>query len=87
MRLATGSWDETAKVWDLTVETDVVFLIRPGLSRAGPYTTAERAAYEVDVKELMTLAQHRVTAHPSDKNCKYFLHADKCPPFPNLSFW
>jgi hypothetical protein len=33
------------------------------------------------------LARLRVTAHPSEEGCKKYLHMDKCPSFPTLSFW
>jgi WD40 repeat protein len=42
--------------------------------------------YAMDIRDLMALARERVTAHPSEEGCKKYLHVDKCPPFPELSF-
>ncbi len=42
--------------------------------------------YAMDIRDLMALARQRVTAHPSEEGCKKYLHVDKCPPVPDLSF-
>jgi hypothetical protein len=42
--------------------------------------------YAMDIHDLMALARQRVTAHPSEEGCKKYLHVDKCPPFPEISF-
>jgi WD40 repeat protein len=43
--------------------------------------------YALDIRDLMALARQRLTAHPSEEGCKKYLHVDKCPPVPELSFW
>ncbi|MGD0228098.1 MAG: hypothetical protein ABSF71_37825 [Terriglobia bacterium] len=93
-----GSWDNTAKVWD--AETGKELLTVGGHSRSvqsvawGPdgkrlasaSLDAAVQVYAMDVRDLMALARQRVTAHPSEERCKNYLNADKCPPFPELSW-
>jgi len=43
--------------------------------------------YAADIRSLMALAGERVTDHPSEEGCRKYLHMDKCPPVPSLSFW
>ena len=43
--------------------------------------------YAMDIRDLMNLARQRVTAHPSDGDCRKYLGVDKCPPFPDLPWW
>ena len=98
-RLATGSQDNTAKVWEsesgkelltLSGHSDLVNSAAwsPGgkrLATASGDGTVQ--IYAMDIHDLMALARQRVTAHPSEEGCKKYLHVDKCPPFPELSFW
>ena len=42
--------------------------------------------YAMDIRGLMALARERVTAHPSEEGCRKYLHVDKCPSVPELSF-
>jgi WD40 repeat protein len=43
--------------------------------------------YAMDIRDLMELARHRVSAHPSDEGCKKYLGVAKCPPVPTLPWW
>jgi hypothetical protein len=98
-RLATGSGDNTAKVWNAEAGKEVRTLSGPDapvesvawspdgkrLALASDDGTAR--IYAMDIRDLMALARERVTAHPSDEGCKKYLQVDKCPPVPQLSFW
>lgn len=41
----------------------------------------------MDSHNVMALARRRATAHPSEEGCAKYLHVDKCPPVPELSFY
>jgi len=41
----------------------------------------------VDIRDLMALAAQRVTAHPRNEGCKFYLNEDTCPAVPKLSSW
>jgi WD40 repeat protein len=95
-RLATGSDDNTAKVWD--AETGEEFLSLSGhhdwVVSVAWSPDGKRLAtgssdgtvrvYAIDIHELLALARQRVTTHPSEDGCKKYLRMDKCPPFPDL---
>jgi WD40 repeat protein len=97
-RLGTGSWDKTAKVWDAGSGKELPTLSghrSPVLSVAWSpdgkrLATASNdqtvQVYGMDIRDLMALARERVTAHPSEEGCKRYLHVDKCPSVPELSF-
>ena len=71
-RLATGSEDKTAKVWDGATGENLQILSRDWDAQ--------------DTRELMAIARRRVTDHPSTENCQKYLHS-ACPSFPKLSWW
>jgi len=97
-RLATGSDDKTAKVWDVESGKELLTLSghNASVERVAWSPDGKRLAtasadktvqvYAMDIRDLMALARQRVTAHPSAEGCKKYLHLDKCPPVPDLSF-
>ena len=97
-RLATGSYDGTAKVWDAETGKELLTLGQRGLVNSVAWSPdGKRLAtasddgtvqvYAMDIRLLMGLARQRFAAHPSEEGCKKYLHVDKCPPVPELSFW
>jgi WD40 repeat protein len=98
-RLATGDWNNTAKVWDAATGKELLTLSsHTGVVRSVAWSPDGRRlatasddgmvqVYAMDIHDLMALARHRVTAHPSEEGCKKYLRVDKCPPVPELSFW
>jgi len=97
-RLATGSWDNTTKVWPIGSDMELLTLTghREYVESVAWSPDGKRLAtashdgtvqvYAVDIRDLMELARQRLTAHPSEKGCKKYLHVDKCPPVPELFF-
>jgi len=98
-QLATGSLDGTTKVWDVATGKEQLTL---GGHSGAVYSVAwspdgKKLAtggadglvqiYAMDVHDLMELARQRVHAHPSEEGCKKYLHVDRCPPFPKLTWW
>ena len=98
-RLATGSWDTTAKVWDADTGKELLTLrghsshvesvawSQDGKRLATGSRDATVLVYAMDIHSLMALAPQRVTAPPSQEGCKKYLHVEKCPPFPELPWW
>jgi WD40 repeat protein len=96
---ATGSQDNTTKLWDaetgkelLTLggHHDIVTSVAwspDGKRLASGGSDAIVQIYAVDVRDLMALAGQRISAHPSEEGCKKYLHVDRCPPVPVLSWW
>jgi len=97
-RLATASGDKTTKLWDAATGKELLTLTghidsvksvawSPDTKRlASASEDGTIQVYAMDVHDLMALARQRVTAHPSEEGCKKYLHVDKCPPVPELSF-
>jgi WD40 repeat protein len=98
-RLATGSEDNTAKVWDtetgkevLTLSGHSSYVLSVAWSPDGKRLATGSGdstvqIYAMDIRDLMALARQRVTAHPSEEACKRYLNVDKCPAIPELSLW
>jgi WD40 repeat protein len=79
MRMATGSWDQIAKIWD--AETGKYVLTLSGhdgwvtsvawsldgkrFASASEYGTVR--VFAIGIRDLMTVAQRRLTDHPSEK--------------------
>ena len=95
-RLATGSKDHTAKVWDTATGQELIILtghVLP-LNSVAWSPDGKRLAtasmdgtiqiYAMDIHYVMELARQRVTAHPSDEGCRKYLGVDKCPPVPKV---
>jgi len=91
--LATGSGDNTAKIWD--VETGQEVLTLPG-SEGGVYGVAFSPldgdshlvvasndgivrVFLLRIDELLALAQTRVTRSFTTVECKKYLHVEQCP--------
>jgi WD40 repeat protein len=93
-RLATASWDRTAKVWDaesgkelltLRGHLDNVFGVAfspdgKRLATASGDQTVQ--AYTLDVRELLKLARGRVTLNFAPNECKRYFQSEACPPLP-----
>jgi len=98
-RLATGSQDTTVKVWDAATGSELLTLggqtntvhsvawSPDGRRLAAASADGTVQVYAMDIRDLMVLARQRVTAHPSEGNCKKYLHLDRCPSVPDLSLW
>ena len=96
-RLATASYDRTAKVWDavsgkelltLRGHTGRVFALAysPDGKRLGTASEDETAQiYALDMHELLDLARGRVTRTPRSltlEECQRYLQSETCPPLP-----
>jgi len=94
-RLATASWDHTAKVWDavsgwelltLRGHTDRVWGVAysPDGKRLATASADETLQiYALDVRELVDLARSRVTRTPPSftlDECKRYFQSESCPP-------
>jgi WD40 repeat protein len=93
-RLATGSEDMTAKLWDAGTGKELMSLSGHGaavgsvtwsadgkrLATAGVDGIVE--VYAMDINDLMALARECVTRNLTTDECKKYLHVDKCPPIP-----
>ena len=95
-RLATGSQDETTKVWLVASGQEVLTLQGHSrivesvdwrldgrrLATASADKTVQ--VYAMDVHDLMSLARKYVSAYPSEESCQKYFHVDKCPLVPEL---
>jgi WD40 repeat protein len=97
-RLATGAvQDGTTWLWDAKTGKEL-FTLSGGTESVdkiawspdgGRLATASKGVvqvYALDIRELLTVAQERVTAHPSTINCQKYFHSE-CPSFPKLVWW
>jgi WD40 repeat protein len=93
-RLATGSRDQTTKIWDVESGKELLTLIGHNDSVSGVAWSPNGKllatgsndgtvqVYTMDIRDLMTLARQRVTAHPSEEGCRKYLQFERCPPVP-----
>ena len=91
-RLATASFDLTARVWDLADGQELLslslhtnFLTSVAFSPDGKRLVTTGAdgttrLYALDLDELVALARQRVTRSLTDDECRRYLHLDACPP-------
>jgi len=98
-RIATAGRDNATKVWDagdgeelfsLSGHMDSVTSV--AWSPDGKWLTSGGLdgivqIFVVDIRDLMALAAQRVTAHPRNEGCKFYLNEDTCPAVPKLSSW
>lgn len=89
-RLATGSADTTVKLWDATTGREEltldngdfeVFLVHFSDDGKHLVVGAEDGlrVYTLDINELITLAQSRLTRSLTEAECRQYLHVDRCP--------
>jgi WD40 repeat protein len=90
-RLASAAFDRQAKVWDVATGEEL-FTLYGNLSNVfgvafspdgGELATAGAdgtvRTYTLDLDQLVTLAQARLTRHLTEEECQKFLHAATCP--------
>src|SRR5262249_18547252 len=92
-RLATASWDQTAKVWDaavgralLTLSGHTDWVYRLAFSSDG--TRLAKASgdgtvhvYTLNVEDLMAVVHMRITRSLTSQECQKYLHEEQgCPP-------
>jgi flagellar biosynthesis GTPase FlhF len=93
-RLATGSVDKTAKVWDAARGQELLTL----RCHAGPVTSVAWSSdskwlasasddgtvqiYAMDIHDLLKLASSRVTRDLTPDECKSYFQSEKCPAMP-----
>jgi WD40 repeat protein len=90
-RIATAGADGSLILWDAESGEQLFVLIsQPGellssaFSSDGKYLAASSAdgtvrVYMMPVKELMALAQDRLTRELSEEECRRYLHLERCP--------
>jgi hypothetical protein len=93
-RLATASWDRTAKVWDaesgkelLTLRghsnfVDGVAFSPDGKRLATASGDSTVQVYALDLRELLNLARSRVTRTFTAQECQRYFQSETCPPLP-----
>ena len=91
-RLATASWDHTAKVWEaesgkepLTLRGHSDFVLGVVFSPDGKHlaTASEDGTvqvYALDPRELLKLARSRVTRPFTADECQRYFQSPTCPP-------
>jgi KaiC/GvpD/RAD55 family RecA-like ATPase len=93
-RLATASWDQTAKVWDaesgkelLTLRGHSSYVYGVAFSPDGKRLVTSSAdatvqVYVLDIRELLNLARSRVSRNFTLDECKRYFQSGTCPPLP-----
>ncbi len=93
-RLATASWDWTAKLWNATTGQELLTLsshtnavngiaFSPDGTRLATASADDTARmYVLPIEQLMALARTRLTRTWTPDECKEYLQADTCPPTP-----
>jgi WD40 repeat protein len=93
-RLATVSWDRTAKVWDASsgqelvtlsghqdAVTGVAFSPDGKLLATSSFDGATRV-YILNIPDLFALARTRITRQLTSAECKDYFQTETCPPLP-----
>jgi WD40 repeat protein len=93
-RLATASWDRTAKVWDVSngqelitlsghqdAVTSVAFSPDGKLLATSSFDGTARV-YILDIPELFALARTRITRQLTSAECKDYFQTETCPALP-----
>jgi WD40 repeat protein len=93
-RLATGSYDQTIRVWDvmtgaemlaLRAHTDAIWGLAfspDGKRLASASWDGTARVFLLDLDEVMALARSRLTRWFTEAECRALLHLDICPPPP-----
>jgi WD40 repeat protein len=95
-KLATASDDQTVKVWDAETGREL-FTLRghqasvtgiawspngQHLASVGSDNVAQ--VYVINQVELLRLVRSRITRDLTPDECRRYLHADTCPPLPDV---
>jgi WD40 repeat protein/transcriptional regulator with XRE-family HTH domain len=93
--IATASFDNTIKLWDLETATEGLTLSAPspvafanvafspdGRMLAGSSSDGSVRIFLLPVEDLIALARERVTRSFTETECQQYLHMDSCSPNP-----
>jgi WD40 repeat protein len=91
-RIATGSNDETVRIWDAMTGEELLVLPLPALSLQVLFSPDQTRlvvqglcctkVYLTQIEDLLALAKSRVTRSLTREECQRFLHMEVCPSTP-----
>ena len=88
--MATGSFDTTAKVWDVASSQELLTLTDHDIGVGGLAFSPDGChlavgggngtvrIYVLPIEELIALARARLTRSLTDEECQHYLHVETC---------